>query len=110
MLTHLERNNMRRTTGLAVVAFLLLGITGCTIRTQALLASTDRTVSTRDYDQGLRDHIASLEKGPKVEGSSCFWSAFMILPYPTQSAMERNSKDALMSAIDSAGHGYDAII
>jgi len=92
-----------------VYIFLLLVLGGCTNHFKALYATvsaTDaRVVKDTEYDQGLRNHIDKLKKGPVVDGSDCL----VHYPFMRAKALEDSEKVALREAIDKAGQPYNGL-
>ena len=72
-------SSMRNMTNVLYALLLVFIISGCSFSGKGLLATDSRLVQQTEYEQGLIDHINSLEKGPTTQGSSCmtvfpFWS------------------------------------
>ena len=89
---------------LLMVAIFAL-VSGCSHRLYWLQMTQDKEVlDGYDEDQSLRDHVATLVKGPAVKGQNCRW--FTI----STSGTETTRRGAYTDAFEKAGPPYDALI
>jgi hypothetical protein len=80
-------------------------VTGCSHRIYWLEITPEKQVlDGYDEDQALRDHVATLAKGPTVKGSTCTWFTM------STSMMAKTRRSAYMDTIGKAGPPYDALI
>jgi hypothetical protein len=90
--------------GLVMLAIFAL-VSGCSHRLYWLEITPEKQVlEGYDEDQGLRDYIATLAKGPVVKGSTC-----SLVPLNT-SMRDTTRRGAYADAIKKAGPPYDAMI
>jgi hypothetical protein len=86
---------------LALVAL----VSGCSHRLYWLEMTPEKQVlDGYDEDQALRDHVATLAKGPAVKGQHCTWFTM------SASGMETTRRRAYADAIEKAGPPYDALV
>ena len=87
-----------------ILALLSL-LSGCSDRLYWLEITPEKQVlDGYDEDQGIREHVAKLAKGPIVEGSGCSWYVM------STSIAEKTRRDAYADAIGKAGAPYDVLI